>query len=167
MTRRVCSVLATLSLAALLAPGSAGAHGSGEEADALAMQPARTLAQQALAELRVRNDVQEAAVRLDAPLESRDRGAINVPQLWEAMELVDRGSPEAAIPLLDRALSLPLGASSGKALHEAGRAFQPATGAQEIVAIAAGAALLGSGALLLWRPGRKPAAAVPASASHA
>ena len=167
MTRRLCNLLATLSLAALLAPGIAQAHGGGQEADALAMQPARILAQQALAELRVRNDVKEAAVRLDAALESKDRSAINLSQLEEAMELVDAGSPDAAIPLLDRALSLPLGASSGKALHQAGREFQPATGAQEVIAIAAGAALLGLGTLLLWRARAKPGAAVPAAGSRA
>jgi LPXTG-motif cell wall-anchored protein len=155
MTRRLCAVLATLSFAALLAPGIAGAHGGGQEADALAMQPARILAQQALAELRVRYDVTDAAERLDAALESKDMSGIDIAQLREAMETVDEGDPEAAIPMLDRALSQPLGASSGKALHEAGREFRPATGAQEIVAIATGAALLALGAVLLARTRRR------------
>ena len=138
-------------VALLVMPGIAAAHGGGEEADAMAMQPARTLAQQALAELRLRNDVEQAAVRLDAALESKDMRAINSRDLRDAMETLDSGHPDEAIPLLDRALSLPLGASSGKALHEAGREFEPARGAQEIVGIAAGAALLLVGGLLLWR----------------
>ena len=156
MNPRVATALATLALTgSLLAPASAGAHGGGEEAEAMAMQPARTLAQQALAELRIRNDVKQAAVRLDAAVESKDKSGIDVAELRDAMETLDKGNPDAAVPMLDRALSLPLGASSGKALHEAGREFQPATGAQEIVGITAGAALLGLGTLLLWRSRRQ------------
>jgi LPXTG-motif cell wall-anchored protein len=163
MSRRLATVLATLSSVALLVtPSVAGAHGGGSaESEAMAMQPARTLAQQALAELRVRNDVKEAAERLDAALESKDKSRIDVAVLRDAMETVDKGDPKGAIPLFDRALSLPLGASSGKALHEAGREFQPATGAQEIVAIAAGAGLLILGALLLWRSRRRPGVVGP------
>jgi LPXTG-motif cell wall-anchored protein len=48
----------------------------------------------------------------------------------------------------------PLGSDRGKALHESGRRFSPATGAQEVVGIAAGAALILLGALLLWRSRR-------------
>ena len=157
MTRRSIAAVAALALAgALLAPAAAGAHGGGgEEAKAMAMQPARTLAQQALAELRIRGGVKEAAERLDAALESKDKSDIDVAELRRAMQTVDEGSPDAAIPMLDRALSRPLGASSGKALHEAGREFQPGTGAQEIVAIIAGAALLALGGLLLLRHRRR------------
>lgn len=39
-----------------------------------------------------------------------------------------------------------------KALHESGREFQPATGAEEIVGIIAGAVLLLLGGALLLRP---------------
>lgn len=157
MSSRLGTVLVTFSLAALLVvPGVASAHGGGMETEAMAMEPARTLAQQALAELRIRNDVKQAGTRLDAALESKDKSGINVGELRAATETLDQGHPHDAIPLLDRALSLPLGASSGKALHEAGREFQPATGAQEIVAIAVGAALLALGALLLWRARRRP-----------
>lgn len=125
------------------------------ESEAMAMQPARTLAQQALAELRVRNDVEQAATRLDAALASKDKSGIDVAELRKAMETVDKGNPDAAVPMLDAALSRPLGASSGKALHESGREFQPATGAQEIVGIASGGALLALGALLLARGRRR------------
>jgi LPXTG-motif cell wall-anchored protein len=166
MTGRRTTVLTMLAVVGLLgAAGPARAHGGGGmEAEAMAMQPARTLAQQGLAELRVRNDVKEAAERLDAALESKDKSGIDVAVLRNAMEMVDKGDPKAAIPMLDEALSRPLGASSGKALHEAGREFQPATGAQEIVGIAAGAVLLALGALLLWRARRRPRAARPAPA---
>ena len=99
----------------------------------------------------MRNDIKQAAARLDAALESKDHSGINVAGMRNAMETLDKGHPEAAIPLLDQALSLPPGASSGTALHEAGSEFQPATGAQEIVALATGALLLALGALVLWR----------------
>jgi LPXTG-motif cell wall-anchored protein len=136
--------------------GVAFAHGGGSEMEmkGLAMQPARTLAQQALVELRVRHDTKEAAVRLDAALESKQGGDIDRRKLRQAMESVDSGHDAAAMPLLDEPLSRPLGASSGKALHAAGREFQPATGAQEIVAIALGGFLLALGALALLRSRR-------------
>lgn len=135
-----------------LVPTAASAHGGDETAlENLKMQPARTLAQQALAELRVRNDVEEAATRLDAALESKDQGKIDIPLLRRATETLDGGDPEGAIPLLDAALSRPLGAASGEALHESGREFQPGTDTQEVIAIIAGALALLGGALLLFR----------------
>lgn len=167
MIRRLGIVLATLSLALLLTAGVAWAHGgSAMETQAMSMQPARTLALQALAELRVRNAIKPAALRLDAALASKDHSGINVAGMRNAMETLDKGHPEAAIPLLDQALSLPPGASSGTALHEAGSEFQPATGAQEIVALATGALLLALGALVLWRARRRHGVAVPPTASE-
>ncbi len=136
-------------LAALLAfPQIAVAHGDeeGGEVKQLAMQPARVLAQQALATLQIRSDAKEAAVRLDAALESEDKSGIDVARLRQATETLDAGRPKAAIPLLDAALSRPLGSDSGKALHEAGREFSPGTGTQEIVGIALGALLIAVGA---------------------
>jgi LPXTG-motif cell wall-anchored protein len=129
---------------------------SAEEAEVrtLARQPARVLAQQAIAELEVRNDRHEAAVRLDAALESKDRSDVDVARLRQATETLDAGNVDAAIPLLDEALSRPLGSDRGQALHESGRRFSPATGAQEVVGIVAGAALILLGALLLWRSRR-------------
>ncbi len=157
MNGRTHRAVLTLVVGGLLAaPGVAYAHGGGgAEAEAMAMQPARTLAQQALAELRIRNDVEQAATRLDAALESRDRSGVDMTELRAAMETVDKSDPKAAIPMLDEALSRPLGAASGKALHESGREFQPATGAQEIVGIAAGAVLVALGGLLLARSRRR------------
>ena len=158
MSGRMQRTAAILVLAGLLGtpPGIALAHGGGGmESEAMAMQPARTLAQQALAELRVRGDVEQAAKRLDAALDSKDKRDIDIAELRNAMETVDKGHPDAAIPMLDQALSRPLGAASGQALHESGREFEPATGAQEIVGIAVGAALLAIGALLLLRDRRR------------
>jgi len=137
----------------LTVPASAVAHGGGSESEVkqLAMQPARTLAQQALATLRVNGDAEDAAMRLDAALESKDRSDIDVGRLRQATETLDGGDHKAAIPLLDEALSRPLGSDKGKALHEAGREFNTGTGTQEILAIALGSVLLLTGAFALRR----------------
>jgi hypothetical protein len=147
------AALARLGVLAVLLtlPASAVAHGGGAEVKDLSMQPARTLAQQAMATLRVSGDAKEAGVRLDAALESKDHGNIDIGRLRQAMETLDAGHPKAAIPLLDEALSRPLGSDKGKALHEAGREFKPGTGTQEIVAIALGSVLLLIGAFALRR----------------
>ncbi len=150
--KRALGLLAALAalLGLIFAPVAQAHGGNAMAVQDLKMQPARTLAQQALAELRVRNDTEEAATRLDAALESKDQSDIDGPLLGKATETLDGGNPKGAIRLLDEALSRPLGAASGKALHESGREFQPATGTQEIVAIILGAAfvLLGAGLLL-------------------
>jgi hypothetical protein len=155
MGRRLTASLAGWALLALAAGSPlAFAHGGNEMAvEGLKMQPASTLAQQALAELRIRNDTEEAAVRLDAALESKDTSGIDMAVLMKATETLDHGNPQGAIPLIDEALSRPSGAKHGAALHEAGREFQPATGSQEIVGIIAGACLLLLGLLALhpWR----------------
>ena len=132
----------------------ASGHGGDEMAlSDLKMQPAATLAQQALVELKLNGDSEDAATRLDAALESEDTGGIDMALLRRAMETVDGGHPQAAIPVLGAALSRPNGAAHGAALHEAGEEFQPATGAQEIVGITAGALLILLGVLSLrpWR----------------
>lgn len=151
MSLRTSLALIVTVAAVLGGPAAASfAHG-GDEAEVakLSEQPARVLAQQALAELQVRGSTEEAAVRLDAALESEDASEIDMPLLRRATETLDGGDPEGAVPLLDQALSEPLGAASGKALHQAGREFQPGNDAQEIIAIVAGAAVLLLGALLL------------------
>ncbi len=148
---RTFLALAMAALGAIALPAATAlAHGGDEmEVAELSKQPARILAQQALAELRVRNDSEEAAVRLDAALESEDTADVDMPLLRKATETLDGGDPQGAIPLLDGALSRPLGAESGKALHESGREFQPGTDTQEVVAIVTGAVLLLLGAALL------------------
>lgn len=90
-------------------------------------------------------------MQLDAALESKDKSDIDVARLRQATETLDAGRPTDAIPLLDEALSRPLGSDTGKALHEAGREFRPATVAAEIVAIALGALLTLFGGAALWR----------------
>jgi LPXTG-motif cell wall-anchored protein len=154
MRPRLLSLIVALASLAALGPlaSAAQSHGGDEQAvEDLKMQPARILAQQALAELQVTNDTEEAAVRLDAALESDDTSDVDMPLLRKATETLDGGDPHGAVPLLDQALSRPLGAASGEALHEAGREFQPATGTQEIVGMVAGAALVLLGAGLLAR----------------
>jgi hypothetical protein len=154
----------------LVAPAVAGAHGAEEKAPAaaeptagqtaeeaaeqaevaaLARQPARVLAQQAIALLQIRGDEHEAGVRLDAALASRDKDDVDVASLRRAAETFDRGDLEGAVPLIDQALSRPLGSDSGKALHEAERSFTPAKGGQEVVGIVAGAAFLLLGGFML------------------
>lgn len=158
-------LVAVVAVALAVSPATALAHGdeelpASEEAEIaeLSEQPARVLAQQALALLQVLGDSEEAAIRLDAALESDDQSDIDTKLLSEATETLDGGDPEGAVPLLDEALSRPLDAASGKALHEAGREFRPATGTQEVVGIVAGAALIALGAWAL-RPRRLRGAA--------
>lgn len=157
MSRRLRfgAIMLALTLA-LAAPAAAAAHGGDEsgKAGALAEQPARVLAQQAIALLRVQGDVDGAAMRLDAAVESKDKRDIDAALLRTAMETVDRGDQKRAVVMLDRALSRPLGSDTGKALHEAGREFRPGTGVAEIAGIVAGAIALalGSLGLLAVRP---------------
>ena len=120
------------------------------EVAALARQPARVLAQQAHALLHIRRDAHEAGVRLEAALKSADRREVDIAVLRNASATLGRESdPERVMDLIDTALSRPLGAESGKLFHGAGREFAPAKSAQETVAVAAGAALLLAGALML------------------
>lgn len=157
---RRLAILATLiaALAGAFVLEATAAWGRGDEggaADAememeeLTLQPARVLAQQALAMLEVQGDDVEAAARIEAALVSEDKADVDAEVLAEAAEALEAGDHEAAIPLIDEALSRPLGAAEGKALHEAGREFQPGTGTQEVVAIIAGVALLGLGLFAL------------------
>lgn len=153
---RACLVAASAA-AALLVPAGALADGGdamAEGAEDLAMQPARVLAQQALATLMVLGDAEGAAVRLDAALESEDRSDVDFARLREATETLDGGDPEGAIPILDAALSRPLGAESGKSLHKAGREFRAETGPAEVVGTVIGGVLLLLGALGLRRARR-------------
>ena len=151
------AVFGAFGLALLGSPAALG-HG-GEE---LANQPARILAEQALAELEIRDGVGEAAERLDAALESEDQSDVRVGKLRQASETLDGDDSQAAILLLEQALSRPEGADTGEAPkadtgeapNEVVREFQPGTGAQEIVGISVGAALLLLGGLLLLRGGR-------------
>lgn len=142
----------------LLVPTGALAHGGGAMAASaeaeiaqLSKQPARVLAQQALATLQIRNDRETAAMRLDAALESKDRSDVDFARLTKATETLDGGDPAAAATMLDEALSRPLGADRGKALHEAGREFTPEAATQEVVGTAVGVVLLLLGAVGLRR----------------
>lgn len=154
----LCTVLAVV----LAGASSSWAHGdealpANEEAEIalLSKQPARVLAQQALAELELRSDSHEAAVRLDAALESKDRDDIDLAVLKQATETLDGGDPEGAIPLLDTALSRPLGAEQGLAMHEAGRQFEPATDAAGVIGVIVGVLMLLLGVWML-RPRHIP-----------
>jgi hypothetical protein len=146
-------------LVVLASPAVALATGGdpGMEDAALKAQPARTLAQQALAVLDVRKDEEGARMRIDAALESKDREDVDLRLLAQADEALDGGDPEGAVELLNRALGggpLPVDEAatpSGDALHNAGRAFEPNSTAQETIAAILGAALLLLGGLLVLR----------------
>ena len=178
--RRAASIAATAAALALW-PAHAWGHGDEPEApvvteegaaateeeaheaelEALALQPARVLAQQALATLEVSGDEAEAVERLEAATMSDDKDDVDVELVGEALETLEAGQQEEAVSLLDTALSRPLGAESGKALHEAGREFEPGTGTQEVVGIVVGVVLmlLGAWALRPRRGGSIPDAA--------
>ena len=156
MSRRTGLVFAAALIATLIAPGPAFAHGEKDEVAELAQQPARVLAQQAIALVRVRGDAEEAAMRLDAAVESKDKSDIDPVLLKRAMEALDDGDSDRAVTQLDQALSRPLGSDRGKMLHEAGREFRPAVGAQEVVAIVVGAAALLLGLFALAAARRRP-----------
>ena len=155
-------LLATAAAPPVLAHPEKPEAGEEAEVEALAQQPARVLAQQAHALLHIRGDAHEAGVRLDAALESRDQQQVDVPTLRRAAETLDGGDAARAQTLIDEALSRPLGATSGKLFHGAGREFRPATGPQEIVAIGAGAAALLLGVLGLLRARRRVSAGLAA-----
>lgn len=162
--RRLSALLVLVSLGLLAPVATSWAHGDEEQArepapvgvgaeeaeiEEMARQPARVLAQQALSMLEITGDDVEAGERVEAALMSDDQADVDTEALTDAAEALERGEHEEAIPLLDAALSRPLGSASGSALHEAGREFEPGTGTQEVVAIIAGALLLGLGALAL------------------
>ena len=134
---------------------------AGEEAEvaALSQQPARALAQQAYALIRIRDDRHEAGVRLAAALASEDRRQVDEPTLRRARDALEAGAAaRRVLAMIDEALSKPLGAKSGKLFHGAGREFEPATGDQGVIAIVAGAVFLLLGVALLARR-RAPRAA--------
>lgn len=143
------TALALAALALMVPQGAVADGGESEEMEALEDQPARVLAQQAIAVLRVRGDQEEASMRVDAALESEDQEDVDVSLLAQADEAVDSGDVDGAISLLDRALSEPLGAATGLELHESGREYEPGSGAQATVGIVLGAALLLLGFLAL------------------
>ena len=160
----------TASLLILGTPAALATGGDepGEMEEALASAPARVLAQQALVLLDVKGDAEEAAERVDAALESKDRSEVDVDLLREADEALDGGDAEQAVPLLNRALGggpVPAGEEeagaggvSEEALHKAGRAYEPNETAQELVALVVGLALLALAALLLLRRSPRPSA---------
>lgn len=160
-------LLSMVMLAVLALPAVALADGGAAMQDAaLKAQPARTLAQQALAVLDVKKDAKDARMRIDAALESKDRKNVDIRLLAQADEALDGGDRERAAGLLNRALGggpLPAEtappAPSGAALHNAGRAFEPNSTAQETIAAIAGTALLLLGGILVLRHRRHAASA--------
>ena len=156
---RVLGALAAVLILLGAAPAALATGGDQEMEDAaMKAQPARTLAQQALVVLDVRNGVEEARARIDAALESDDQDDVDIALVRGADAALDEGDSARAKDLLNRALGgepLPLdeetGVVGGAALHNAGRAFSPSGSDQESVAAIVGAALLAAGVGLLVR----------------
>jgi len=149
--------------AAVEAPGGGERPLSPEREEALELaelseEPARVLAQQAIALLEIRGDEHEAEVRVEAALMSEDQADVDLASLERAHDALAAGDAEAAVEALDRALSQPLGAESGKSLHKSEQTADRGDNTQETVAIIAGAAALLLGAILLWAPRRARAA---------
>lgn len=137
--------------------GKAGRPPSPEEEEELEIEqlseePARVLAQQAIALLEIRGEEHEAEVRVEAALISEDREDVDAASLERALDALAAGNTELAVEELDRALSQPLGAESGKSLHKAEQTVDRGNQTQESVAILAGAILLLLGAALLLAP---------------
>jgi hypothetical protein len=104
--RRQCGVAlaGALAIAAVL-PATALGTGGGEEMESMAKQPARVLAQQAIAILRVLDDPEQALDRLDAAVESKDQEDVDTALLREADEALEAGDSDRTVSLL------PLGAA--------------------------------------------------------
>ena len=137
--------------------GAMGEATSGEEA-ALAAQPARALAQQALALLTIRDAAGEANHRLEAALKSKHREDVDVNKLRAAMSALEASDAQAAADRLNEALGggpapadEELAGPSDEALHNAGEEFEPANDGQEVAAGIAAILALAAGAALLVR----------------
>ena len=168
--KRAASFLVVIGL--LAAAPAAAAHGDeepepaaqgamGEDAASEAAQPARTLAQQALAVLTVRDQVGEARHRLEAALKSKHREDVDIDKLRAALIALDAGDSRGAANRLNEALGggpqpsdEELAGPSDEALHNAGEEFKPANDGQEVAAGIAGVLALMAGAYLLIRHGR-------------
>ena len=140
--------------------GSPREQPTAEEAEeaALAAQPARVLAQQALALLTVRNAVEEAVHRVEAALKSKQREDVDVDKLRAAMTALEAGDSRAAASSINEALGggpapadEELAGPSDEALHNAGEEFEPANNGQEVVGGIAAIIALVAGAALLMR----------------
>lgn len=140
--------------------GSPGEQPTAEEAEeaALAAQPARALAQQALALLTVRDAVAEALHRVEAALKSKEREGVDVNKLRAAMTALEAGDSRAAANRINEALGggpepadEELARPSDEALHNAGEEFEPANNGQEVAAGLAAIVALAAGAALLMR----------------
>ena len=97
----IVAVAAAASL--LLSAGPAGAHG--EEEEALAQAPARTLVQQAIGLLEQAEEPAEAAERLEAALESEDGEGVALASVRDALAALERDDHEEAAEHLNEALA--------------------------------------------------------------
>lgn len=156
-------LLSTAAVAAsLLAAGPAFAHG--DEGQALAEVPARTLVQQALGLLTQTEEPAEAMERLEAALDSQDTEGVDLASVRDALRALERGDHEEAIAHLNEALApaeepaQPTGEPAGG--HEEGPApakqapqpseealshteeFEPDRGTAEWVGVAVGVFLI-------------------------
>lgn len=148
MRREITSragLLAGLGVLALLALPAPAAVAHGEEEEATAEIPARTLVQQALALLTQQDNAAEAQEKLEAALESEHQEDVQIASVREALEAIEKDDHETAIEHMNKALAPEEAAAEedaaeeemagGGAAHEeeaeAGEEPEPAAGALE------------------------------------
>ena len=162
----------------LAAPAAALAHG--EEGEAAAEVPSRSLVQQALALLTQADDPAEATEKLEAALESKDHEGVDTAAVGEALDALEMNDHELAIEHVNAALgAAPEEPAAGggpaeaedEAAHEEEMAageepevseealehadeFEPDRGNAEWVALALGIALGAAALALLGAQGR-------------
>lgn len=181
MRRRKAVILLGAALGALavtLAP-AAPALAHGEEAEAAAEVPARTLVQQALALQTQQENEIEAQEKLELALESEHQEDVDIAAVREALEAYENDDHELAIEHMNVALGAaeepetvaeePTGEE--EAAHEEDGAaeqvpeealehtaeFTPDRGSEEWIALAVGIAALALGGLGLLAARRRPA----------
>lgn len=183
--RFAAPALILVAATALLGVSAGSAFAHGEEADALADTPARTLVQQALGLLTQAGDPVEAAERLEAALKSKDADGVDLARVRDALASLDDGDDRVAVAALNEALapakggdgagapSAPSGEAGGNGGSAAGASeapaaseealshseeFEPSRGSAEWAAFAVGLGAILAGLALLFHGRRRPAA---------
>ena len=168
------ALLSALVLASLLAVPPSVALGHGEEGEAAAEVPARTLVQQALALLTQQDDVLEAQEKLEGALESKDKEEVQIASVREALQAVEKDDKKEAVAHMNEALAPGESAEGGMpgedpsvddreaaetpepaagALEHA-KEYEPERGTAEWVGFVIGVALIGLAGLGLFTTAR-------------
>jgi len=166
-----CGLLAALGVLSVLALPAAGAFGHGEEGEAAAEIPARTLVQQALALLTQQDNATEAQEKLEAALQSKDQEGVQIASVRDALEAIEKDEHEEAVGHMNEALAPAEAAGEKQVAGEEGAGpeettepapgalehaeeFEPERGAAEWVGFGVGIALIGLAGVGLLARGR-------------